>query len=75
MRSISSAVRACGNGTAGSVPVTMVFASSGRVTTATAGGQFAGSPIGSCAAQRARSAQLPPFSNSTFTVTYPFTVQ
>ena len=75
MRDVGPQVRSCGNGAGGRVIVTITFAGSGRVTTAVATGEHAGDAIGSCAAQRVRSAHVPAFSSPTMNVTYPFTLQ
>jgi hypothetical protein len=75
MRDVQPAVRACGTGQGGMAPVTIVFAGSGRVTTATVGSPFGGTPVGTCIARAVRSAHLPAFSNQTFNVNYPFSLQ
>lgn len=68
----TEAVTACANGAHGLADVDIVIASSGRITTATVNGSFAGTPIGSCIARAVRAATFPPFSQPRFEVTYPF---
>lgn len=75
MRAVTSAVTACGNGQTGTANVTIIFASSGRVTTANVAPPFAGTPAGSCIARAVRSATVPPFSRPTFQVNYPFVIR
>ena len=66
------AVRACAEGAHGLADVDVVIASSGRITTATVNGPFAGTPVGSCIARAVRGAQFPPFAQPRFEVTYPY---
>ena len=76
MNKVAPRVRRCGNGTTGTVMVNVVISgSSGRVTGANVSGQFAGTPVGSCAARAVRGATFPRFSQSSFSVRYPFQVQ
>ena len=72
LRGVSAQVRACGAGEHGSAPVSVVFRSSGAVSNATVGGQFAGTPVGSCVARAVRGARVPPFRNASFSVTFPY---
>ncbi|MBL8679242.1 MAG: hypothetical protein JNK05_08760, partial [Myxococcales bacterium] len=72
MRGVQPAVRACASGQPGPAMITVVFASSGRVTTATVAAPFAGTPAGSCMARAVRAATVPPFTRPTFQVQYPF---
>jgi hypothetical protein len=53
---------------AGAVTATLTYAPSGRVTSATVSGVFAGTVIGGCVASVLRSAQVPPFSGEHLTV-------
>ena len=73
LQSVSSAVRACGTGSGGTAMVTIVFANSGRVTTANVGGIPPGPAVG-CIVSAVRRASLPPFSRPTFSVTYPYPI-
>jgi hypothetical protein len=68
---LSSSVRACGNGQGGTAMVTIVFANTGRVTTASVGGVPPG-PVVGCIVGAVRRASLPPFTRPTFSVTYPY---
>jgi hypothetical protein len=52
----------------GTVTALLTFAPSGRVTTATVSGTFAGTPIGGCIASALRSARVPPFAGEHVTV-------
>ena len=56
------------NDPTGSVTATLTYAPSGRVTTATVSGAFAGTPIGGCIASALRGARVPPFSGERLTV-------
>jgi hypothetical protein len=69
---VTPAVQACGAGEHGVADVDIVIASSGRVTTATVNGRFAGTPIGSCIARAVRGARFAPFAQPRYEVTYPF---
>jgi predicted Zn finger-like uncharacterized protein len=71
LQSLAGTVRACGTGSGGTAMVTIVFANTGRVTTATVGGIPPGPAVG-CIVAAVRRATLPPFSRSTFSVTYPY---
>lgn len=53
---------------AGASRVSVTFAPTGRVTTATVSGAFAGTPTGGCIARTFRSAQVPPFDGNLVTV-------
>lgn len=72
MRGVQPAVRACANGQTGLANVQIIFASSGRVTTANVAPPFAGTPAGSCIARAVRAATVPAFTRATFQVNYPF---
>jgi hypothetical protein len=76
MAAVNPAVRACAGGQSGTAAIRIVFAGSGRVTTATVTSPpFAGTPAGSCMARAVKGARVPPFSNPTLTVTFPFVVR
>jgi hypothetical protein len=53
--------------------VTIVFANTGRVTTANVNGIPPGPAVG-CIVTAVRRASLPPFSRATFSVTYPYPI-
>jgi hypothetical protein len=73
MGSVSSAVRACGSGSAGVAPVRVVFGGeSGRVTSAEVLSSNLPPEVRSCVARAVREARVPPFAQSTFRVDYPF---
>ncbi|HEY5376983.1 MAG TPA: zinc-ribbon domain-containing protein [Polyangiaceae bacterium] len=61
-------------GPTGSGKATVTFAPSGRVTTATVSGAFAGTPVGGCVASGFRKAHVPAFSGSAVTVSKSFTI-
>lgn len=73
LQSVAGAVRACGTGQGGTAMVTIVFANTGRVTTANVGGIPPGPAVG-CIVGAVRRASLPPFSRPTFSVTYPYPI-
>lgn len=63
-------------GPTGSGKVTITFAPSGRVTTATVNGPpFAGTPVGGCVASVFRRAKVPAFSGSAVRVSKSFSIQ
>lgn len=70
--SARSTLMACANGRQGRAEITYSVGSSGRVRTATVGGDFAGSPEGSCMARAARSTTFPAFTNESLSVTFPY---
>jgi hypothetical protein len=72
IQAVEGNVRACSPDQHGTATVRIVVASSGRVTTATVSGQFAGTPVGSCVARAVRGARFPAFSAERFEITYPF---
>jgi len=65
-------VQACFGDEHGLAEVVVIAVSSGRVTTATVSGRFAGTPVGSCIARAVRSARVPPFSSARFEVHYQY---
>ena len=76
MNRVAAAVRRCGAGQSGTVMVNVVISgSTGRVTSANVTGNFAGTPVGSCAARAVRGASFPRFQQSSLSVRYPFQVQ
>jgi len=77
MNSVSGAVTACAGAERGTAQIRVTFAGgSGRVTTAqVVGAPFAGTPAGSCMARAVRAASVPPFSNPSLTVTFPFAIR
>ena len=75
MSGVQSAVTACGNGEHGIATVQVSFAgATGHVSNAVVNGQFAGTSVGSCIARAVRGASIPPFRQSTFSVSYPFRI-
>jgi hypothetical protein len=72
--SMSAATCKKPGGPTGSGKATVTFAPSGRVTTATVGGAFAGTPSGGCVASVFRRAHVPAFSGSAVTVSKSFTI-
>ncbi|MBX3269432.1 MAG: hypothetical protein KF729_04185, partial [Sandaracinaceae bacterium] len=76
MNGVSGAVGACGNGTAGTATVRVIFSgSTGRVQSANVSGANIPAPVSSCIARAVRSASVPPFRQDTFSVNYPFRIQ
>jgi predicted Zn finger-like uncharacterized protein len=72
--SMSAAVCKKPGGPTGSGKATVTFAPSGRVTTATVSGAFAGTPTGGCVASGFRKAHVPAFSGAAVTVSKSFTI-
>jgi predicted Zn finger-like uncharacterized protein len=72
--SMSAAVCKKPGGPTGSGKATVTFAPSGRVTTATVSGAFAGTPTGGCVASGFRKAHVPAFSGSAVTVSKSFSI-
>lgn len=68
IESMRPALERCTGGRAAStaMDVTITFAGSGRVTTATIGLPFAGTPVGSCMALALRSARVQPFARPSY---------
>ncbi len=72
MNSVSGAVSACGNGQHGVAPVRIVFSGrNGHVTNANVQGNLP-PPVRTCIARAVRGAHVPPFSQPTFSINYPF---
>jgi hypothetical protein len=65
-------VQTCSAGRGGVAEVELMVVSSGNVTNAVVGGDFAGTSIGSCIARAVRKARFAPFTQTTFRVVYPF---
>lgn len=75
MASVAGAVRACGNGARGMAPVRLVFrGDTGRVTSAEVNAPSLPPEVRSCIARAARGARVPPFTQDTFRVDYPFSL-
>ncbi|MBN8616810.1 MAG: hypothetical protein J0L92_39870 [Deltaproteobacteria bacterium] len=74
MRFVSPRVAACGDvhGQHGSASLRMVFGADGHVTEVGVPTAYEGTPVGACLAEAARTAQVPPFTRPSFTVSYPF---
>ena len=66
------AVTECAHGQRGMAQLDITVTSSGQVSHAVVGGDFAGTPEGSCIARAARTAQFTPFKKPRFRVIYPF---
>jgi hypothetical protein len=71
---IGAAVRECARGLRGTAQLDITVANTGFVTHAVVGGDFAGTPEGSCIARAARGAQFVPFKKPRFRVIYPFSL-
>lgn len=72
MSRVRSDVLACGAGQGGVAEVEMTVTASGQVTHAVVGGDFAGSPVGSCIARAVRGAHFEPFHRESVRLVYPF---
>jgi len=77
MSRVAGRVARCGAGQAGTVTMDVVInGATGRVASVNVGGQFAGTPVGSCAARAVRAATFPRFTESPLTIRgYSFQVQ
>lgn len=76
MRSAAESAQNCKTaaGPTGSGVATITFAPSGRVTSASVTGDFAGSTVGGCVAKLFRAARITPFTGDAVTVTKRFSV-
>jgi hypothetical protein len=74
MSGLASRVRRCGDGTHGTITINATIAGSGRVTSSTVTGDYAGTAVGSCAARTVRGAQFPRFRQPSTSVRYPFPI-
>lgn len=70
--SVRAAVAACADGAFGVANVSTTIVGSGRVTHALVGGDFNGTPQGSCIARAVRKARFPAFSGEPLKVEFPF---
>jgi hypothetical protein len=71
---VRAAVRACAPGQRGVAQVDLTVSGNGKVTHAVVGGDFSGTPEGSCIARAVRSARFEPFKQPRFRVIYPFSL-
>jgi hypothetical protein len=71
---IRATVSECARGQHGLAQLDITVSSAGFVTYAVVGGDFAGTPEGSCIARAARSAQFVAFKKPRFRVIYPFSL-
>ena len=71
---IRAAVAQCARGMHGVAQLDITVANTGFVTHAVVGGDFAGTPEGSCIARAARAAQFVSFKKPRFRVIYPFSL-
>jgi hypothetical protein len=72
LEAVRPAVVACAPGKRGTAQVDLIVAGTGIPTRAVIGGDFAGTPEGSCMARAVRGAKFPTFSQPTFRVIYHF---
>lgn len=72
MASVEPAVRACAGERHGTVQVDVVVQGTGRVSSATISGLFAGSAEGSCMARAVRQARFPGFTGEPLRFRYPY---
>jgi len=69
---VAARVRACSAGATGQVQLTVVISGpTGRVTSAQVTDEFAGTPVGECAARAAREEQFPRFRERSMTISFP----
>lgn len=75
MKSVTARVQSCGNGQSGvAMAKISVAGATGRVTNVDVSGSFSGTPVASCVVKEVSKARFPKFSQSTFSVTYPFKI-
>ncbi len=73
LHAVSPAVRACAAGHHGVARAMIVFdGPSGGVRSVTLAGPHVGTPIGACIESAVRTARVPPFTRTSFEVSYPF---
>jgi len=70
--SVRAALAQCAAGQAGTAQIKATIGNNGRISYALVGGDFDGSPAGSCMAKAVREAQFPAFAQPRLKVTYPF---
>lgn len=78
MRTTAENLQGCvvtGGPSSGSGVATVTFAPSGRVTTASVTGDFAGSSVGGCIARKFRATRVPAFSGEAITVSKRFSIE
>jgi hypothetical protein len=71
---LRGAIGECVHGMRGVAQLDITVSSSGSVSHAVVGGDFAGTPEGSCIARATRGAQFTPFKKPRFRVIYPFSL-
>jgi hypothetical protein len=69
---VRSNVRACAEGRNGVAEVDLTIAANGVVTNALVGGDFGGTPQGSCIARAVRKARFPTFKQDRYRVLFPY---
>ena len=75
MGAVQPAVSASGGGEHGIATVRVTLTgSSGHVGNAVVSGPFAGTPVGTCVARAVHDATVSPFSQASFSLTYPFRI-
>ncbi len=72
--SVRDEVVACASGGGGVAPIEATIVSDGRITHATVGGYYQGTPQGSCIARALRKARFAPFGRESIKVAFPFTL-
>ncbi len=75
MKGVTARVQSCGNGQSGVAMAKITVAgATGRVTNVDVSGQFAGTPVAACVTREVSKAKFPKFSQSTFSIQYPFKI-
>jgi len=75
MKGVTPRVQSCGNGQSGVAMAKITVAgATGRVTNVDVSGQFAGTPVAACVTREVAKAKFPKFSQSTFSIAYPFKI-
>jgi len=75
MKGVTPRVQSCGNGQSGVAMAKITVAgATGRVTNVDVSGQFAGTPVATCVTREVTKAKFPKFSQSSFSIAYPFKI-
>jgi len=72
--SVRAEVLACANGGGGVAPIEATVVGNGRITHASVGGYYQGTPAGSCIARVLRKARFAEFSGDSIKVSFPYTL-
>lgn len=74
LEGLRTAVQACAEGKTGVAELDITIAGTGAITTVVVGGDFAGTPQGSCIARAVRQAHFPRFQKERFRLLFPYSI-